>query len=239
MADENIIHEEVTALSELPGSAQAEATSLGSASHVEVKSSALPAGQPAPKSRRSGRVALALLMLLLGIVLGIVGSLLFAVLTSGKAAPLPQVSATPTPGNVTIHADAALLAPLMEMSLQDAGLPGKITNVQLKFAEGQDMTITGNYIMSVLNKPLALPLNVELQPYPQQCRIAVHVLQANVSNIPMTSFVSSFENELNKQLLPLQNNLPVNVEYCVVGIHTDTTGLGATFELVLPSTPVR
>ena len=172
----------------------------------------------------------------LGIMVGIMGSLLFAVFTSGKAVSVPQVSATAQPGNVTIQANVALLTPLVEKSLHDAGLPGTLSNVHLQFAEGQDMTITGNYILNVLNKPLSLPLTIEVQPYPQRCRMAVHVLRADVSNIPVTSFVSRFEDELNKQLVPLQNNLLVNVKYCVVGVHTGSSGLSVALELVSPPT---
>jgi hypothetical protein len=70
------------------------------------------------RTQRSGfliRRLLPALMFLVGIAVGVAAVLLFILLVSGNTSPLPAATptASPTPGQVSVQADAATVAPLL------------------------------------------------------------------------------------------------------------------------------
>jgi len=67
----------------------------------------------------------------------------------------------------------------------------------------------------------------------------MHIIQANFSDISVTGLVSLFEDRINQKLAQLipQNNLPGNIEFCLISVSTDAQGINATFNLVVPSSP--
>ncbi len=177
--------------------------------------------------------------LLVGIVLGAVGMLLFQLFIGGNKSPIP-VSLTPVAsGNVTVHADQSVITPLLQNSVQQIDLPanGSVSNVQIQFTNGTQMNITGDYQISLLGVPVTQPFTLDAQLIVDNCQVQIHILQANFSNISVTGLVSLFEDKINQKLAQLipQNNLPGNIELCLINVATDAQGINATFNLVLPS----
>jgi hypothetical protein len=197
-------------------------------------------GRTSPSRQRNvSHIILYAVFLLIGIVLGVVGMLLFQLSIGGNKSPVP-VSLTPVAsGNVTVHADQSVITPLLQSSVQQINLPanGSVSNVQVQFTNGTQMNITGNYQASILGVPVSQPFTLDAQLIVDNCQVQIHVLQANFSNISVTGLVSLFEDQINQKLAQLipQNNLPGNIELCLMNVTTDTQGINATFNLVLPS----
>ena len=195
-----------------------------------------------PTSQRNvTRIVLYAVFLLIGIVLGAVGMLLFQLSIGGTKSPISVTQTPVASGNITVHADQSIIIPLLQNSVQTIDLPanGSVSNVQIQFTNGTQMNITGNYQISVLGVPVTQPFSLDAQLLVNNCQAQIHILQANFSNISVTGLVSLFEDRINQKLAQLipQNNLPGNIEFCLINIATDTQGITATFNLVVPSTP--
>ncbi len=207
---------------------------------VETQLTTESAPFPTPQ-RKVSRIVLYAVFLLIGIILGVVGMLLFQLFIGGNRSPL-QVTPTPVAsGNVTVHADASVITPLLQNSVQQIVLPanGSVSNVQVQFTNGTQMNITGNYQISLLGVPVTQPFTLDAQLIVDNCQVQIHILQANFSNISVTGLVALFEDKINQKLAQLipQNNLPGNIEFCLINVATDAQGINATFNLVVPSSP--
>ena len=191
------------------------------------------------RQRNVSRIVLYAIFLLIGIVLGAVGMLLFQLSIGGTKSPVPVTLTPVASGNVTVHADQSIITPLLQNSVQTIDLPanGSVSNVQIQFTNGTQMNITGNYQVSVLGVPVSQPFSLNAQLLVDNCQVQIHILQANFSNISVTGLVSLFEDQINQKLAQLipQNNLPGNIEFCLINIATDAQGINATFNLVVPS----
>jgi hypothetical protein len=196
----------------------------------------------APTQQRNvRRIVLYAVFLLIGIMVGVVGMLLFQLAIGGTKSPLPVPSPIVPSGNVTVHADASVITPLLQDSVQQIDLPanGSVSNVQVQFTNGAQMTITGNYQVSLLGVPVTQPFTLDTQLLVANCQVQIHILQANFSNISITGLVSLFEDKINQKLAQLipQKTLSGNVELCLINVATDTQGVNATFYLVVQSSP--
>ncbi len=181
------------------------------------------ASVPSPaKKRRPLRIALAVLTFLLGIVVGIAAVPLFFLATPSTNPPI--TAPPPQPGNVSVQADATLIGPIAEKSLQEAGIPGTITNLQVQFDQGDQLTITGSYQYIVLGVPVTQNVSIVLQPYVGSCSLQMHILSANYGSIPITSFASIFESKMNSKLQQVMPSTVLNGSYavCISGVHTQT-----------------
>jgi hypothetical protein len=193
------------------------------------------------RQRNVSRIVLYAVFLLIGIVLGAVGMLLFQLSIGGSKSP---ITVAPTPGasgNVTVHADQSIIIPLLQDSVQAIDLPanGSVSNVQVQFTNGTQMNITGDYQVSLLGVPVTQPFTLDTQLIVDNCQVQIHILQAKFSNISVTGLVSLFEDKINQKLAQLvpQNKLPGNIELCLINVATDAQGINATFNLVVPSSP--
>jgi len=193
------------------------------------------------RQRNVTRIVLYAVFLLIGIVLGVVGMLLFQLSIGGTKPPVPVTLTPGASGNVTVHADQSIITPLLQNSVQAIDLPanGSVSNVQIQFTNGTQMNITGDYQVSLLGVPVTQPFTLDTQLLVVNCQVQIHILQANFSNISVTGLVSLFEDKINQKLAQLipQNNLPDNIEFCLINIATDAQGINATFNLVVPSSP--
>lgn len=193
-----------------------------------------------PRRRKLPHILLYAALLLIGIVLGAIGMLLFQLSIGGTRSPVPVTLTPVASGNVTVHADQSAIIPLLQNSVQAIDLPanGSVSNVQIQFVNGNEMNITGDYQVSVLGVPVSQPFTLDTQLIVDNCQVQVRVLQANFSGISVTGLVSLFEDSINQKLAQLipQNNLPGNIEFCLINIATDAQGVTATFSLVVPST---
>lgn len=197
---------------------------------------------PIPTRQRNVRsIVLYSIFLLIGIVLGVVGMLLFQLAIGGSKSPLPVATPPASSGNVTVHADASVITPLLQNSVQQIALPanGSVSNVQVQFTNGTQMNIAGNYQISLLGVPVTQPFTLDAQLIVDNCQVQIHVLQANFSGISVTGLVALFEDKINQKLAQLipQNTLPGGVEFCLINLTTDAQGINATFTLVVPSSP--
>src|SRR5437667_9023348 len=172
MAEEKSMAEEKTTPIE-PNASYLPGTPEESVSPEEPPAPAAPVPPPA-KKRRPLRIALALLTFILGIAVGIAAVLLLILAMSGTNPPI--TTAPPQPGNVSVQADATLIGPIAEKSLQEAGIPGTITNLQVQFDQGDQMTITGSYQYRVLGIPVTQNVSIVLQPYVDSCSLQMHIL---------------------------------------------------------------
>ena len=209
-------------------------------SPVEAQNAVGRTSSPTPQ-RNVTRIVLYTVFLLIGIVLGVVGVLLFQLSIGGTRSPVPVTLTPVASGNVTVHADQSIIIPLLQNSVQTIDLPanGSVSNVQIQFTNGTQMNITGDYQVSVLGVPVTQPFSLNAQLLVDNCQIQIHILQANFSNISVTGLVSLFEDKINQKLAQLipQNNLPGNIELCLMNLTTDAQGMNATFNLVVPSSP--
>ena len=130
---------------------------------------------------------------------------------------------------------------MLQNSVQAIDLPanGSVSNVQIQFTNGTQMNITGDYQISVLGVPVTHPFTLDTQLLVDNCQVQMHIIQANFSDISVTGLVSLFEDRINQKLAQLipQNNLPGNIEFCLISVSTDAQGINATFNLVVPSSP--
>src|SRR6266581_6519934 len=113
-------------------------------------------GTPSPTRQRNvSRIVLYAVFLLIGIVLGAVGMLLFQLSIGGTKSPVPVTLTPGASGNVTVHADQSIITPLLQNSVQAIDLPanGSVSNVQIQFTNGTQMNITGDYQVSLLGVP--------------------------------------------------------------------------------------
>jgi hypothetical protein len=202
----------------------------------------LPAGsQPGPESlptqrlttmntqlrNRAGRLLLVCVTLLIGIVLGVAGTLL-SFLAISDTNPLLPTSVTPT-GNIVVQADPSFLSHLVQAKLQSSGPPGTIKNVQVQLAHGDEVTINGDDEFTVLFAKITRSFTLQVQPYVSACQLQVHVVSAHFANFPLTGFVTAFEGQVNQQLRNKLNGLPGGFSYCTTGVHTEPTGLYITY----------
>ncbi|MGZ6365082.1 MAG: hypothetical protein ACXWPS_03850 [Ktedonobacteraceae bacterium] len=231
--DENlIVGNELSAKENVSSQAQTHGT------HVEAQYAVGGTSSPT-RQRTVTRIILNAVFLLVGIVLGVVGMLLFQLSIGGTRSPVPVTLTPVASGNVTVHADQSIITPLLQNSVQTIDLPanGSISNVQIQFTNGTQMNITGDYQISVLGVPVTQPFTLDAQLIVDNCQVQIHILQANFSNISVTGLVSLFEDKINQKLAQLvpQNNIPANIELCLMNVTTDTQGINASFNLVLPS----
>src|SRR6266487_4355306 len=147
--------------------------------------------------RNVTRIVLYGVFLLIGIVLGVVGMLLFQLSIGGTKPPVPVTLIPGASGNVTVHADQSIITPLLQNSVQAIDLPanGRVSNVQIQFTNGTQMNITGDYQVSLLGVPVTQHFTLDTQLLVVNCQVQIHILQANFSNISVTGLVAMFDDK--------------------------------------------
>src|SRR5438876_9128418 len=77
-----------------------------------------------PTRQRNVRpIVLYAVFLLIGIVLGVVGMLLFLLTIGGTKSPVSVAPTSVASGNITVHADQSIITPLLQNSVQQIALP--------------------------------------------------------------------------------------------------------------------
>lgn len=172
---------------------------------------------------RKGRVIFPIATFAIGMATALL-IVLLVLLSLSKDVPLismPGASA----GDIVIQVGPGYITHLVAQDLLTAGLPGTVKNVQVTFARGDQMNIDGDDQFSIVGIGFTRHFTINLQPYVRNCQLQVHVLHADLSGIPVTSFVASFESQINQQLLVKTTDLPQGFTYCNTGVRTDPTGL--------------
>jgi hypothetical protein len=132
-------------------------------------------------------------------------------------------------GDIIVETDRAFLSHLVSMNLSNAGLPGIIRNVNVELVNGDQMAINGDDTFSLFGIGITRPFTVIVQPYVRSCALLIHVVQADLSGIPVTGFVSSFESQINQQLAQKPTGLPEGFQYCATGVRTTPDGMFVTY----------
>lgn len=190
-----------------------------------------PQPSPIPRSR-IGHVVIPIITLLLGIVLGVLGLLLYAssISTEGPVivTPLP-----PPGGDITSHISPAYMARVVQNDLPSSGLPGNVENVRVQLADSDlihsvQLTITGDDQVGVLGFEMTRHITVVEQLFIQNCQIQVNVLHADLGGIPVTGFITAFEGQIDQQLQLKTNDLPAGFTYCVTALSSKPGGVFVT-----------
>ena len=172
-----------------------------------------------------GRVITFCIALLLGIVLGIVATLVFA-LSMGGSRPVLTTSQTTQEGAIIIQVGISYTAQLVAKDLRATGLVNA-SNVQVTMAQGDLMTITGDEEIAF---GFTRPFTIVIQPVISQCQLQMHTVSANLAGIPVTTLVANFENTINQELQSKNGTLPSGFVYCKTNVRTDAhAGLFLTF----------
>ena len=190
-----------------------------------------PQPLPIPRSR-IGHVVIPIITLLLGIMLGVLGLLLYAssISTEGPVivTPLP-----PPGGDITSHISPAYMARVVQNDLPSSGLPGNVENVRVQLADSDlrhsvQLTITGDDQVGVLGFEMTRHITVVEQLFVQNCQIQVNVLHADLGGIPVTGFITAFEGQIDQQLQLKTNDLPAGFTYCVTALSSKPGGVFVT-----------
>jgi hypothetical protein len=163
--------------------------------------------------------------LLLGILLGIVGLLVYGLSGEGT------VLVAPAPGkqDIIIEADKDFVTNIVKLNLQNAGMPGTIQNVGVVLATGDRMTIDGDDTFSMLGIGFTKHFQLVVQPYIDACALQVHVVHADLSGIPVTGLAQTFEAQTNQQLAQNPSGLPKGFKYCASSVRTQPGGMFVTY----------
>lgn len=182
---------------------------------------------------RSGRILLPLLALVLGGAVGLSSLIWYGLSGEGPLVIVPPSAR----GNLIIEADKDFVTQLVRNDLNKAGLPGKVEHIKVTLQRGALLVVEGDDAYAVFGVGVSRHFTVNVQPYVQACILQVRVLSANLGGIPVTTFVQSFQGNINRQLAAKPTGLPVGFAYCTVNVRTEPGGMFVTYQAV-PLTPV-
>lgn len=175
-----------------------------------------------PRRMRLRHFVIPVVTFVLGIVVAVVAIVLYALSISGNGQVLPTPS--PQSSDLNIQVGPAYITHIVDTNLHAAGLVNA-TNVRVTLNPADQMTVDGDYQLIF---GLSRHFTVVLQPLVASCQLKVHVLQADLGGIPITTFVAAFENQINQQIQSKPLNLPSGFTYCQTSVRTDPQGLYLT-----------
>jgi len=185
--------------------------------------------QPQPIRTRRGTPLLSFLLFLLGIMLGILATLFFALFVAHNNPHIPATTSTQT-SSLTVQASGAYLTPLVSKDIKASGIPGDVSNVKVTLTHDDQIQISGNDTITVFVVSVTRPFTFTLQPYIKSCQPQVHLINANFANIPLTNFVpQNYEDQINQEIRLKSSDLPSGFTYCATGVHTQPEMLNITY----------
>jgi hypothetical protein len=177
---------------------------------------------------RSGRILVPIFALVLGIAVGLSSLIWYGLSGEGPLVIVPPGAR----GNLVIEVDKDFVSQLVRNDLAGAGLPGKVENVRVTLQHGARLVIEGDDTYSVFGVGISRHFTVNVQPYVQSCILQVRVLSANLGGIPVTTFVQSFQGNINRQLAKKPTGLPEGFLYCTMAVRTEPGGMFVTYQAV-------
>ena len=180
------------------------------------------------RTRRILHIIIPVITLLLGIAIGIVTLFLIGLSGDGQTLPVPGPGKT----DISVVAGKAFITSLITAKLSQSGLPGTVQNVQVDFASGDQLTINGDDGFNLMGISFTKHFTVVVQPYISNCALQIHVTHADLSSIPVTSFVSSFESSVNEQFQQKPTSLPQGFQYCATSVSTQPTGILLSYSAI-------
>lgn len=178
---------------------------------------------------RTGRIVVPVIALVLGILIGILSLLLYGLSGDGTVVLVPNGGT----GNIIVEADKSFLTQIITNNLRTSGMPGTIQNVDVELARGSQITIGADDVFTTfLGIRVTKHFTVVLQPYIRTCVLQVHITHADLSGIPVTGFVQTFEGSINSQLQQKPAGLPQGFTYCTSAVRTEPPGMFITYTAI-------
>ena len=177
---------------------------------------------------RTGRIVIPLITLLVGVVIGVAALFLFGETGGGPIIIVPGSAK----GDIIVEADRIFITQLVTKNLTSSGMPGQIQNVNVNLKEGGQMIVSGEDVLQIFGVQVNRPFTFDVQLYVRSCFLKIHIVHADFSNIPVTSFAQSFESQINQQLQQKPEGLPSGFQYCTTGVRTEPTGIFVTYEAI-------
>lgn len=194
----------------------------------------LPPAQMTQRPRSNGFFSFlkGFLFFVLGLIIGAGGIGLFVLYGGGgDRAPLPTPAYS---GNNAIIAEAskAYVTQLVKLHASTSNLPGKLGNIQVELVHNGPITVKADNQMTILGIGVTRRFTLVMQPLVNSCQLSVRVLHADMEGIPITTFASTFESEINQELQVAPTGLPKGFTYCLTGVRTEPEGLFVTYSAV-------
>lgn len=177
---------------------------------------------------RTGRVLIPLLALLIGLAAGLTSVVWYGL--SGEGSLVTIVPAAQ--GNLVVDANKDFVSQLVRNNLANAGLPGHVENVTVTLKHGAALVIQGDDVYPVAFLTITKHFTVDVQPYVKSCILQVRITHADLSGIPVTTFIQTFQSKINQQLAAKPAGLPNGFTYCTVGVRTEPGGMYITYQAV-------
>ncbi len=177
---------------------------------------------------RTGRVLVPIMSLLVGIALGFAGIFFFGESGAGPIIVLPITSR----GNIIVETDNSFITQLVAKNLNNSGMPGQAQNVTVNLIQGDQMIVSGEDVFTFVGVQVSRPFTLIVQPYVSSCVLKIHIVHADISNVPVTSFARSFEDQINQQLAIKPEGLPSGFQYCVSSVRTEPAGMFITYSAI-------
>lgn len=177
---------------------------------------------------RSGRVVIPLLALLIGLAAGLTSVIWYGL--SGEGSLVTIVPAAQ--GNLVVDANKDFVSQLVRNDVMNAGLPGHVQNVTVTLKHGAALVIQGDDAYPVVFLTVTKHFTVDIQPYVESCMLQVRITHADLSGIPVTTFVQTFQSKINQELAVKPAGLPGGFTYCTVGVSTEPGGMYITYQAV-------
>lgn len=167
--------------------------------------------------------------LLSGLLIGTLGTLFYISFAHDTSVPPSQ--SVPGEAAIVVQLSPTYLSQIVTKAVRQASIPGSLKNIQVTMAHGAPITISGDDQMSLKGFVVTSHIALQLQPVIRACQLQVGITHADLSGIPATPFVSSFEREINQQLSnsSKSSSLPQGFVYCVINVHTETSGIFVTY----------
>ncbi len=184
--------------------------------------------QSRPTRTRRGNPLLSFLLFLLGIMLGILATLFFIVFAAHDRTPIQTTSST-QPSSLTVQISSTYLTQSASGKLKTSGLPGDISNVQVVLTSDNQIQVSGEDSINLVITRVTRPFTLTLQPYTQSCQPKIHLIHADLGNIPVTNFAQNYEDQINQDIQLKSSDLPSGFTYCATGVHTQPTALSIVY----------
>lgn len=184
--------------------------------------------RPQAVTIRRRRPLLSFLLFLLGIMLGILGTLTSILFGAHDRAPL-QISTSTQPSSLSVQVSSSYLSQLVSRNIRTAGMPGNVSNVQVTLSNDSQIQITGQDTFNLFVVSVTRPFTITLQAYTQSCQPRVRLLHADLGDIPVTNFAQNYEDRINQEIQFKVSGLPAGFTYCAVGTSTQANALSIRY----------
>lgn len=146
----------------------------------------------------------------LGIVLGVAGTVAYGMFVATGPGPAPMAVATHAP--VTITLDESFLTAVMQRAIANtpaASMPGVDVQKTRVRAELRGDLIVAHASVNVLGAPTEG--TVSMRPVLRNGRLAIDVVDTNLGSIGLPALDQLLDQQINARLQPLLDGLPVTV----------------------------